>query len=195
MNYLAHIYLSGDCPDMMVGGLLGDFVKGPLQGNLPAQIEQGIQLHRKIDRFTDQQPEVVGALARFEPPFRRFAGIYLDLCYDHFLARDWPEFHHQSLAEFCQQFYRQLANHYSVLPAGAQRFNDIAPEVRWLESYANFEKLEPMLERIGQRFKKPVALANGFPLLQRDYQQLEQEFTQLFPRLVDFANSQRQQLY
>lgn len=194
MNYLAHIYLSGDQPEMMVGGLLGDFVKGPLQGQLPQHIEKGIQLHRKIDVFTDQLPEVQMACSRFEAPFRRFAGIYLDMCYDHFLAKHWADFHQEPLDQYCQQFYQILNNHYDILPARAQRFNDIAPTVNWLEAYANFENLRPMLMRVGQRFKKTVPLHEGFHFLERDYEQLQDEFMQFFPRLIQFSDSQRQQL-
>lgn len=93
MNYLAHIYLSGDHPEVMIGGLLGDFVKGPLRGQLPRAIEEGIELHRKIDVFTDSLPEVKQAVVRIEPPYRRFGGILIDICYDHFLAANWSEFH------------------------------------------------------------------------------------------------------
>lgn len=194
MNYLAHIFLSGDDAEMRVGGLLGDFVKGPLRGDLPEKIEQGIMLHRKIDAYTDQMPEIQAATARFEKPHRRFAGIYLDMCFDHFLAIYWQDFHRQSLADYCGEFYRQLSGYYPLLPDRAQRFSKLAPEINWLESYADFRNLEHMLERVGDRLKRPAPLHSGFALLQRDYQLIEREFYLLFPRLIDFADSHRQQL-
>lgn len=194
MNYLAHIYLSGSEPSTKVGGLLGDFVKGPLHGEWHRDIEIGIALHRKIDTYVDQLPEVHTALARFESPYRRFAGIYLDLCFDHFLAHQWQDYHHQPLARYCQDFYHQLTPHYEQLPARAKHFCDVAPKVGWLEGYATFSNLEPMLRNIGRRFKKPVRLDEGLFLLQRDYHQLSQEFSQLFPRVIAFADEQRQHL-
>ncbi len=179
---------------MKVGGLLGDFVKGPLRSELPRAIEQGIALHRKIDAHTDRQPELKSALARFEIPHRRYAGVYLDMCYDHFLARYWQDFHHQSLREYCREFYQQLAAYYSLLPPQAQRFSKLAPEINWLESYEEFDNLEFMLRRIAERIKRPTPLAGGFALLRRDYKLIETEFLQLFPRLIAFADSHRQQL-
>ncbi len=194
MNYFAHIFLSGDDPGIRVGGLLGDFVKGPLRGELPKPIEQGIALHRKIDAHTDRQPELKSALTRFDKTHRRYGGIYLDICYDHFLARYWQDFHTQPLDEYCRTFYQQLATYYSVLPARAQRFCKLAPEINWLESYRDFDNLAFMLQRIAERIKKPTPLAEGFTLLQRDYKLIETEFLSLFPRLIAFADSHRQQL-
>jgi len=191
VNYLAHLYLSGDHPEWMVGGLLGDFVKGPLKGVLPDRVEAGIALHRRIDAFTDRQPEVQSAIARFDRPFRRYGGILVDLCYDHFLAANWHHFHSSALDTYCQRFYAILADFPETLPPGARRFRDVAPEVNWLQSYAEFERMEVMLARIGQRFRRPAPLHEAFPLLSRDYSLLREEFHRVFPRLIEFAENQR----
>jgi acyl carrier protein phosphodiesterase len=189
VNYLAHIYLSGDFPETMIGGLLGDFVKGPLRGERPKATETGISLHRKIDAFTDSLPEVKHAIARIEPPYRRFGGILINICYDHFLASNWEKFHHQPLGDYCQDFYRLLSEYEPHLPPGARRFSEVAPKVQWLEGYADMDKLKYILERVGQRFKTPIAQDKAFPQLLRDYQLLDQEFTQIFPKIIAFANS------
>ncbi len=191
MNYLAHLYLSGGDPEWMIGGLLGDFVKGPLSGAFPKPVEAGIALHRRVDVFTDSQPEVQQAIARFEPPFRRFGGILTDLCYDHFLAANWSHYHPQPLASFCSEFYQTLANYPGDLPPRVQHFCEVAPKVNWLENYAEFTQLELMLERIGQRFRNPVPLQGAFPLLEQQYPLLQYEFEQLFPRLIEFCEKQR----
>ena len=191
MNYLAHIYLSGDHPELMVGGLLGDFVKGPLRGQLPQAIEEGIALHREIDVFTDSLPEVKNAVTRIEPPYRRYAGILIDICYDHFLAANWSNFHAQALDSYCQYFYQLLSEYEHHLPPAAKRFNDIAPKAQWLESYAQIENIEYILERVGQRFRTPIPLNNAFPQLLRDYQLLDEEFSRVFPKIIAFAESQR----
>lgn len=191
MNYLAHIYLSGDHPEVMIGGLLGDFVKGPLRGQLPRAIEEGIALHRKIDVFTDSLPEVKQALVRIEPPYRRFGGILIDICYDHFLAANWSEFYPQPLENYCQNFYQILLEYEHHLPPEAKRFSAIAPKVRWLESYAQMENIEYILERVGLRFRTTVPLNEAFPQLVRDYPLLSQEFSQVFPKIIAFAEDQR----
>jgi acyl carrier protein phosphodiesterase len=191
VNYLAHIYLSGDHPEAMIGGLLGDFVKGPLRGQLPRTIEEGIALHRKIDVFTDSLPEVKKAVARIEPPYRRFGGILIDICYDHFLAANWSEFHPQHLENYCQHFYQILSEYEHHLPPAAKQFNAIAPKVRWLESYAQMENIEYILERVGQRFRTTVPLNEAFPQLVRDYPLLSREFSQVFPKIIAFAEDHR----
>jgi acyl carrier protein phosphodiesterase len=191
VNYLAHIYLSGDHPEVMIGGLLGDFVKGPLHGQRPRAIEDGIALHRKIDVFTDSLPEVKQAVARIEPPYRRFGGILIDICYDHFLAARWSEFHPQPLKNYCQYFYQILSEHEHHLPPAAMRFSAIAPKLRWLESYAQMENIEYVLERVGLRFRTTVPLNEAFPQLVRDYPLLNQEFSQVFPKIIAFAEDQR----
>jgi acyl carrier protein phosphodiesterase len=192
VNYLAHIYLSGNCPETMVGGLLGDFVKGPLRGERPAAVEAGISLHRKIDVYTDSLPEVKLAISRIEPPYRRFGGILVDICYDHFLAANWTTYHRKPLPDYCRDFYCLLSEYTPHLPPRAKRFSEIAPEVQWLESYADMDKLEYILKQVGQRFKNPIPLDNAFPQLLRDYQLLHQEFTRVFPKIVTFAQEQRQ---
>ena len=192
MNYLAHIYLSGDDPEIRVGGLLGDFVKGPLnRGSLknhyPQRIEQGIALHRAIDSWFDQQSHIISARARFQPPFRRFAGIIIDICYDHLLARRWQHFHHQSLERYASEFYGQLQQHYCQLPDNAKRFADNAPRVKLLESYTQTDAIATALERISHRFQRPTPLTQAMPEVERELPLLMDEFEQLFPQLQRFA--------
>lgn len=92
MNYLAHLHLGGDAPPQLLGSLYGDFVKGPLAGRWPTEIEAAIRLHRRIDAFTDSHPLQARARARFPAARRRTAGMLLDLFFDHCLARDWVEY-------------------------------------------------------------------------------------------------------
>lgn len=194
MNYLAHIYLSGDCPETMIGGLLGDFVKGPLRGDLPKTIETGIKLHRKIDVFTDSLPDIKTAINRIEPPYRRYGGILIDICYDHFLATHWPTFHSESLENYCQYFYQVLSEYDHHLPPNAKQFSEIAPKVKWLESYVQMDRLEHVLERVGQRFRTTIPLDKTYPQLLRDYTLLSKEFSRTFPQVITFAESQRAML-
>lgn len=108
MNYLAHLHLGGQRPEELLGSLYGDFVKGRLQGQFRPDIESGIQLHRSIDVFTDHHPLVDQALARFSHTRRRYAGIVLDVFFDHCLARDWSRYAEQPLERFTADFYRVL---------------------------------------------------------------------------------------
>ncbi|WIO74415.1 ACP phosphodiesterase [Porticoccaceae bacterium LTM1] len=190
MNYLAHLFLSGDEPQVMIGGLLGDFVKGPLRGEYPTDIERGIALHRYIDAWVDDQPEMLAAVQRFHPPFRRFGGVIVDICYDHLLAKRWSDFHAEALGNYAKAFYSQLQQHYNLLPDRAQRFADTAPVHRLLEGYANEGAIELALNRISRRLKRPVNLAGAMPSIHQHWPALEREFETLFPRLCVFADSQ-----
>ncbi len=176
MNYLAHIYLSGPDPDIQVGGLLGDFVKGPLSAEWPPALGAGIRLHRRIDTMTDEHPAFLQARADLPPPWRRFGGILLDLYFDHLLAKHWEHYHHQSLDSFCRAFYRHLHRHRGRLPERAQRFCEVAPRVDWLQSYAVPERLPDMLDNIGKRLRRPVRLGEAWPHLERRRCPLEATF-------------------
>lgn len=187
MNYLAHIYLSGENPDIQVGGLLGDFIKGPLNGTYPALVETGIRLHRTIDSTTDSRPDFQACLATLPAPWRRFGGILLDVYFDHLLASRWPGFHRDSLEEFCALFYSHLQQRRDLLPPGATRFCDIAPGVKWLESYRNGNKIPLMLNNLGQRLRRPVALGDAWPELRARHDLLENCFDNLMNSHREFA--------
>ncbi len=176
MNYLAHLLLSGSDLDRQVGGLLGDFVKGPLRGEYLAEIEQGITLHRQIDSLTAHLPAITQLYSLFQPPWRRYAGIVIDIAFDHLLAQRWGQFHPTPLPEFCTNFYRHLASHRQRLPERAQQFSDRAPRIGWLESYANPDLMSTVLDRVGGRFRRPVELGQCWALVQAH----EQVFTQAF---------------
>ena len=191
MNYLAHILLSGDNLDTQVGGLLGDFVKGPLQGQYPESVEEGIFLHRQLDAFTDAQPEVRNLIRTFSPQWRRFAGIIIDIVFDHLLAIHWQEYHSLSLEQFCQRFYRHLNTCQSWLPANAQQFNQRAATVGWLQSYANQELLPTILNRVGERLRRPLPLGKAWPEIVDRHAEIEQVFSILMPRLLTHAQQLR----
>lgn len=187
MNYLAHIYLSGDDPDVQVGGLLGDFVKGPLTGSLPVAIEKGIALHRAIDSATDRHPLFRQILQNIPAPWRRYGGIIVDLYLDHLLASRWSEFHPRPLDLYCQDFYCHLDSHWELLPPKARHFCQVAPKVSWLQSYANPAHLPQMLNNIGKRLRKPVPLADGLFCVEQQASALDQCLNELFDAHLTLA--------
>ncbi|HLS97517.1 MAG: ACP phosphodiesterase [Porticoccaceae bacterium] len=193
MNYLAHLLLSGPDRDMQVGGLLGDFVKGPLRGELPARVEQGIRLHRHIDTLTDSHPSFMAATRRLPGEWRRYRGILLDIYFDHLLACRWDDYHAASLEEFCGCFYRHLARHREILPPRALHFSRVAPQVAWLESYRAGERLPTMLDNVGRRLSRPVPLGEAWPALEQDRPFLEQAFETLMADLLESARPHRQE--
>ena len=174
-----------------MGGLLGDFVKGPLQGKYPERVEEGIALHRKLDVYTDAQPEIQNLICTFSPPWRRYAGIVLDIAFDHLLATRWQAYHALSLEQFCQRFYQHLNTCQTWLPPRAQHFNQRAAEIRWLQSYADKALIPIMLNRVGERLRRPLPLGDAWPEIVDRHEEVEQVFSIVMARLLSHAQQLR----
>jgi acyl carrier protein phosphodiesterase len=188
MNYLAHLHLGGQLPAQLLGSLYGDFVKGRLQGQYSPQIEAAIQLHRSIDRFTDSHPLVGQALSRFTLTRRRYAGIVLDVFFDHCLARDWAQYAEQPLERFTSQVYQVLA----AEPQLPGRLAQIAPSMAtddWLGSYREFAVMEHVLRGISRRLSQPQELDQAMQELRVLYEPLSEDFRVFYPQLQAFSNS------
>ncbi|WP_458377793.1 acyl carrier protein phosphodiesterase [Pseudomonas fluorescens] len=188
MNYLAHLHLGGQRPGQLLGSLYGDFVKGRLQGQFDPEIEAAIQLHRSIDVFTDRHPLVDVALSRFSLTRRRYAGIVLDVFFDHCLARDWTLYADRSLELFTSDVYRVLSNQ----PQLPERLARIAPHMMandWLGSYQEFDVLEQVLRGISRRLSKPEELAAAMQELRVLYEPLSEDFRLFYPLLQNFSQN------
>ncbi|MDM8347315.1 ACP phosphodiesterase [Pseudomonas sp. sp1636] len=190
MNYLAHLHLGGDAPAQLLGSLYGDFVKGRLGGQWPADIEAAIALHRRIDAFTDSHALLAQARSRFPAERRRCAGILLDLFFDHCLALHWADYADEPLAQFTGRVYRLLAAE-PVLP---ERLALIVPRMAaqdWLGSYRDFAVLEQVIAGMGRRLSRPGLLDGSLLELERLYVPLSEDFRQFYPELLEFARRLR----
>jgi acyl carrier protein phosphodiesterase len=135
MNYLAHAYLSFNDPEILVGNMISDFVKGKKKFDFPPRIQAGITLHRMIDTFTDEHPATKEAKEFFRPHYRLYSGAFIDVVYDHFLATDITEFIDPTLLGFSEQVYAILEENKQWLP---ERFAGMLPYMRsqnWLYNY------------------------------------------------------------
>jgi acyl carrier protein phosphodiesterase len=192
MNYLAHVFLARATPELLTGGLLGDFVKGRLDDSFPPAVRAGIELHRAIDSYTDQHALVLASRALIAPERRRFAGILVDVFYDHFLARHWPAHAGLPLEHFTRQVYTVLWPQRHGFPARLQR---ILPWMRaddWLASYAELDAVDAALRGMARRFRyaeRARPLVDGIDDLHARYTELEQHFLEFFPQLEQFAAS------
>ena len=190
MNYLAHLHLGGNAPAQLLGSLYGDFVKGPLAGQWPVDIEAAIRLHRRIDAFTDSHPLQAEARARFPVERRRYAGILLDLFFDHCLALKWVDYADEPLLQFTGRVYQVLA----AEPALPGRLALIAPrmaEQDWLGAYTEFEVLEQVLRGMQRRLSRPQGLDGAMQELQQLYEPLMADFQRFYPELQQFVARER----
>jgi acyl carrier protein phosphodiesterase len=187
VNFLTHLFLSSGAPELLVGNLMGDFVKGRLDGRFPPGIEQGVLLHREIDSFAAQNCHFLRSKWRLDQSFGLYRGVLVDLFYDHFLAAHWEDYADVPLSFFISDACRVLCEHKEFLPDKLQRimpfmFTD------WLPSYSAIGGIAAVLHRISRfRLKRANRLGEGAEALSRHYGGLYGDFREFFPELLAFS--------
>lgn len=161
MNFLAHALLAGDAPALIVGGVVGDWIKGSLPGSLPGDLAKGVALHRAIDSHAESHPAFRQSRSRVSADRRRYAGVLVDVFYDHLLARNWAALHRQPLDEYCATVYRLIKDRLNDLPVSAHPGLALMAKEDWLSSYAQIEGITDVLARMSRRARQPNPLANG----------------------------------
>ena len=188
MNYLAHAYLSFNQPEILTGNMISDFVKGKKKFGFSPAIQKGIALHRAIDEFTDFHPVTQQAKAYFKKEYRLYAGAFIDVVYDHFLANDKKEFADDAgLDSFCQATYVSLQNNSAVLP---DKFLQILPYMQqqnWLYHYGFKEGIEKSFGGLARRAAYLSESAIAYRIFNEYYDELGQCYEMFFPALKNFA--------
>lgn len=194
MNYLAHAYLSFHHPQVLVGNMISDFVKGKKQFDYPSFVQQGIRLHRAIDTFTDQHPSTKKAKEFLRPAVGPYSGAFVDVVYDHFLARDANHFSETSLRSFAKEVYTQLDAQLNVLP---DRFAMMLPYMsaqNWLYGYRFTEGIEKSFGGVVRRAQYLDRSDEVFNLFLTHYDALEAQYNTFFPELYAYTSSQFKEL-
>ncbi len=188
MNHLAHTLLAGNEEALQLGGMLGDFVHGaPDPAQFAPRVIEGIRLHRAIDVYTDAHAEVLAAKAQLPPPYRRYAGILLDMWFDHCLARDFSRWSGQSLALRSDALRGLLRREDPWLPPGLRRFSAYMEQHGLPAAYADRAVLGQALSAIGQRLSRANPLGSALPVLVEREAVLQRHFEAFFPQLQAFA--------
>jgi len=191
LNFLAHIYLSGDNEQLMIGNFIADFVKGKKKDQYPVAIKKGIELHRKIDDFTDHHPIVLRSKQRILINQGKYSGVVIDLFYDHFLAKNFSDYHSQSLKEYSEKTYIVLKNHWEILPTGVHLFLPYMIERNWLLNYASVEGMGRALTGLSTRVGFANNMHHATEDLKQHYSDLEKDFKEFFPLLQKFVSDQK----
>ena len=187
MNYLAHAYLSFNKPDILVGNMISDFVKGRKKYDYPETIQQGISLHREIDSFTDNHWATNEAKDIFRPAYRLYSGAMMDVVYDHFLALDENEFTDESLMAFTINTYDLLDKYTGHFP---EKFATMYPYMKahnWLYNYKYREGIQKSLGGVVRRAKYLTESDTAYQLFNDHYKKLKQLYQQFFPELRSMA--------
>jgi acyl carrier protein phosphodiesterase len=188
MNHLAHALLAGDDEWLKLGSVMGDFVHGPVDAlALPPRVLDGIRLHRAVDVHTDAHPQVLAAKELLPPPYRRYAGILLDMWFDHCLARDFSRWCAQPLDRYSDGLRALLWRHDALLPISLRRFREYMEANDLPAGYAGLDTLGRALAGIGQRLSRANPLDSALPLLVARDATLQMHFEAFFPQLQDYA--------
>jgi acyl carrier protein phosphodiesterase len=191
VNFLAHIYLSGDDEELMLGNFIADFVKGKKKNDYPPRIRKGIELHRMIDDFTDHHPITSESKARLRPGYGKYAGVIVDLYYDHFLAAGFSSYSGMPLKEYSENTYRIISGYDSVLPEGVRYFLPFMIEKNWLLNYATIDGIGRALSGLSKRVSFENRMDESVRELRLYYEEFRSEFDRFFPELITFAASNR----
>jgi len=194
MNFLAHIYLSGDNEGVTIGNFIADGIKGKRYLKYPTQIQKGILLHRSIDSYTDSHPTVRKSTKRLHENYGHYSGVIVDILYDHFLAKNWKKYHDIPLDEYVNNFYELLRNSYEVLPTRIKRMMPYMISDNWLLSYATVKGISKILAQMNVRTKGKSKMNFAVLELEEFYIEFEQEFTSFFTELIDHSKNKLAQL-
>ncbi len=194
MNFLAHLYLSGDDNDLKIGNFIGDHIKGKTINDLPSGIRQGVLLHRKIDQFTDSHPVVLQSKERLRPGFRKYAPVIADIYYDHFLAVNWNEFSRVGLVSYADDFYRLTSGYDHMLPQRTKVMLTYMISNNWLVSYASMEGIHKVLTGMSKRTSFESGMEKAAEELRANYTYYENEFRIFFKDLESYVLTERDAL-
>lgn len=194
MNFLAHIYLSGDNKAVTIGNFIADGIRGKKYKKFPKDIQTGILLHRQIDTFTDNHKIVRQSTKRLHKNYSHYSGVIVDILYDHFLAKNWKSYSDIPLAKYVDDFYGILEGNFDILPIRVQKMMPYMIANNWLLSYASIDGISKVLEGVNRRTQNKSKMNLAVNELEEFYDEFENEFTLFFTELIEFSKQKLNEL-
>lgn len=194
MNFIAHLLLSGDHPDLKLGNFMGDFVRNRELALYPPAVQAGVRLHRLLDTYTDNHPAVRQAMRLLYPAHGKYAAVLIDLFFDYILAKHWTEFGPESLRSFIDRQYDFLAARQAYMPGRLQERLPRMIADDWLMSYTTLQGLDRALGYMKRRVSKPEKLEGATDSLRTQLDQLDRHFLRFFPEAQAYARQQQAQV-
>ncbi len=183
MNFLAHIYLSGDNDLIKIGNFMADGIRGKQFEHFPKDVQKGILLHRFIDTYTDSHDIFRKSTKRLHDRYHHYAGVIVDIVYDHFLAKNWTHYSDEKLELFVKRFYHSLHDNYEILTEKTQGLMPYMIEKNWLVSYRTTEGIQHILTQMDRRSKNISQMQFAVEELTEFYDEFEAEFTLFFEEM------------
>ena len=190
MNFLAHIYLSGNSREILIGNFIGDYVKGNKHADYPTGIQQGILLHRYIDTFTDKHPVTRNSKKFVSERYRKHSGIVVDVFYDHFLSANWGQYSDISLTAYVRDRYKMLNSGFSYFPQGVKSWFPHFIKSNWLKTYASLEGLAMVFTQMSYRTSLPEHSDYAVSQLIKHYDELKSGFFSFFGEICQYVQSE-----
>lgn len=190
MNYLAHLFLSCDNEDLLIGNFIADSITNSELGQYPPEIQEGVYLHRKIDTYTDQHPLVRQGARRLRLHHGKYAPVVIDVLYDYLLANHWERYSGTSLPDFAQNVYRIFTKRMSEMPPRLQHSLPKMIAHDWLNNYKTEAGMRFTLSKMDERTRFPSNFADGLKHLMADYDLFAEEFNAFFPEVIAYVDLQ-----
>lgn len=187
MNFLAHIYLSGENDHIKIGNFIADGIHGKNFDAFPIDVQKGIRLHREIDSFTDFHPIFRQSKHRLHERYGHYSGVIMDIFYDHFLAKNFSNYSKVPLKDFSENFYKVLDTNFSILTPRFQKILPILKEENWLLMYATIEGISHILYNMDRRTRLRSKMQFSVEELKSFYSEFETEFTLFFAEMENFV--------
>lgn len=194
MNYLAHIYLSGNNDNLKIGNFIADSVKGKDYLKYPPDIQKGIMFHRAIDDFTDSHPIFRKSTGRLFEKYGHYSRVIVDVLYDHFLAANWQKFSQIPLKEYVDDFYELLEENFEILPKRVRNFYPFMRSDNWLVSYSTIQGIGKILSQMNRRTDFNSNMNKAVEDLKAYYNEFENDFFNFFKELEVFCHEKRAEL-
>ncbi|GGA74327.1 ACP phosphodiesterase [Flavobacterium palustre] len=189
MNFLAHIYLSGDNEFIKIGNFMADGIRGRKFEDYPSEIQKGILLHRAIDTYTDAHPVFRESTKRLHKRYHHYAGVIVDIFYDHFLAKNWSNYSDEDLEEYVSRFYQSMHTHHDLLSERAKQILPYMEKQNWLSSYQSIDGIHEILSRMDRRTDNNSNMRFASEELQKYYTEFEAEFSSFFEDIKSYCTS------
>jgi acyl carrier protein phosphodiesterase len=187
MNFLAHLYLSENNTNIMIGNFIADHVRGNNFTHFSNEIQQGIFLHREIDTFTDAHPIVRKSKRRLHKRYRHYDGVIIDIFYDYFLAKNWSNYSEIPLELYTQAIYKLFKEKSLELPVKSQNFIRYMIEYDILYNYQFKEGIAKVLNGMNHRTKGKSQMNLAIEDLEILQEELEEDFNLFFKDLHAFT--------
>ena len=193
MNFLAHLYLSGDNEETIIGNFIADHVKGNRINKYSEGIIAGIKLHREIDAFTDNHPMFLSSKTRLQEKYKRYSGVIVDMFYDHFLSANWQDYIDEDITLFTNRMYKIVIKRFLILPPKTKIILPFMAKSNWLVAYGTFHGIDKALKGMSGRTAFDSGMENAILDLKQDYDKYRKEFQEFFPDITRFSKNRRRE--